>query len=539
MAWHRLKDQLDWNDVGGRLLANIARGIYSHEAVLREYVQNACDAYNMLDIAPSDATIVITPEGPNLSIQDFGIGMDEEEIRTVKKIAVSTKADLEDMTGFRGIGIWAGFQACDRLEVLSTKQGVGQRFRLEIDFKGIRSHVDENMNIKALVDPRYHIDRDDASVNENYTRVTLYNVHPDYAGLLQPEEISRIVSHALPCRLDPNFEHALALQNHLNAIPYYQEFPIKVESKDGTKEIYKAFPSVPLDPPEVVILKANDVEVARTWFCRSQETALRVDGLATRGFRMRIRNFAVGPVNIYGDENGRHYGILRNLDLRTTNRLAWFCGEVHVTNPAILPNTPRDGLELDGLAKSFIEEVREFYKVRIGDAGAHSDFNGYKEAVKEAELLITKCNGTPPGPDSQDENDRQLLLQKLERAVNKTKGDKSGNPAAQMLKQLLNQPPVRKQRKQALGQLKGLAPKTGHSTVKSGPTPTDNKKSRNKTFAKPSERTGLNAEELMSDIIEVLERRLGSEHDELAAIAEEIRTILQGHGVVDADQPIP
>src|SRR5262249_1985397 len=238
MPWHRLKDELDWNDVGGRLLANIARGIYSHEAVLREYVQNACDAYNMLETFPADASIIISPEGRNLSIQDFGIGMDEDEIRTVKKIAVSTKADQEDMTGFRGIGIWAGFQACDRLEMVTTKQGIRRRFRLEIDFQDIRSHVDDNINIKALVDPRYHITWDDAPADEHYTRVTLHNVHPDYAGLLQPEELSRIVSQVLPCRLDPSFKHATALQERLNSIPHYQEFPIKVVAKDGTKEIY-------------------------------------------------------------------------------------------------------------------------------------------------------------------------------------------------------------------------------------------------------------------------------------------------------------
>ena len=37
MPWNQLADELVWDDVGGRLLANLTLGIYSHEAVLREY----------------------------------------------------------------------------------------------------------------------------------------------------------------------------------------------------------------------------------------------------------------------------------------------------------------------------------------------------------------------------------------------------------------------------------------------------------------------------------------------------------------------
>jgi hypothetical protein len=46
--WVALTDELEWDDVGGRLLANIARGMYSPQGVLREYVQNAADAYKDL-----------------------------------------------------------------------------------------------------------------------------------------------------------------------------------------------------------------------------------------------------------------------------------------------------------------------------------------------------------------------------------------------------------------------------------------------------------------------------------------------------------
>jgi hypothetical protein len=76
--WVPLTDELDWDDVGGRLLANIARGMYSPQGVLREYVQNAADAYKDLETPSEEHKIIITPGKNSLSIQDTGVGMDDK-----------------------------------------------------------------------------------------------------------------------------------------------------------------------------------------------------------------------------------------------------------------------------------------------------------------------------------------------------------------------------------------------------------------------------------------------------------------------------
>src|SRR4051812_13765730 len=82
----------------------------------REYVQNACDAYAELDEIPEHASISIRIVSEDtITVQDNGIGMGLKEIKDSKKIAGSPKAGLEGRTGFRGIGIWAGLQACDKL----------------------------------------------------------------------------------------------------------------------------------------------------------------------------------------------------------------------------------------------------------------------------------------------------------------------------------------------------------------------------------------------------------------------------------------
>src|SRR5262249_32731772 len=52
MSWSKIEDTVEIGDIGARLLANLAKGIYSPDNVLREYVQNAADALVALDDPP-------------------------------------------------------------------------------------------------------------------------------------------------------------------------------------------------------------------------------------------------------------------------------------------------------------------------------------------------------------------------------------------------------------------------------------------------------------------------------------------------------
>lgn len=542
MAWQRLKDELKWDDVGGRLLANLAKGIYDHQAVLREYVQNACDAYVLLDSPPDEPTIVITPDGRNLTIVDYGIGMDEDDIKAVKKIAVSPKAEVAGTTGFRGIGIWAGFQACDKLVVITKKQGAKKRYRLVIDFKDILTHVDDNINIKELVDPRYEVASEPATTAEHYTQVTLQNAHTDYDKLLDPNALLEIASDILPCRIDPFFQHATQVQEILDKIPDHQEFHIKVTTSDGLKEAFRKFPTDLLDVPESITLRGEHQKVlARGWFCRSQKTALRSD-VGARGFRVRLRNFAIGPVNIYSDEDGSRFGVsAATRELKSPAGLGWFCGEVHVTNSDIVPNTPRDDLEINGPARRLIEETRKFYKERIEDARAHSDFNGYKRAIDEAKVLLVRLAGKPASPGTADEEPLTRLLERFEEANNKAKGSKADGSAKAMLRELLSRASVKKERKDLIHQLRAALPKAGGATTAAKPPhppPASSEKTKTPASQNQPSATSLAIEAIVTDVVLILEKHLGKDHDEIEGIAKEITKALESRIFTNAEQPI-
>lgn len=505
-GWTVVPDRLQWDDVGGRLLANIARGIYNHEAVLREYVQNACDAYSMLDSEDESQTITIRAEGGNVSIQDSGIGMDESHIKSVKKVAVSNKDDFEDLAGFRGIGVWAGLQACRDLVITTTKKGTNKRYRLTINFSKIVERFDDNINIKELIDPNYTIASSPAARDEHYTRTTLTGILPGYEKLLDCDELKRITSSILPCRVDPTFEKASRVEDILNGISAYKDYSIKV----GEEEVFRRKPAQQVnDPIEQVLKASNGTELARVWYCSTRETSLD-----PAGFQLRVKNIAVGAPNIYGIEKAESYNVSGDIQLSALPRLDWFFGEIHVTNTELRPNTPRNDIELDEVSKELISAIRRFYADRISEAAGRSDFNGIVKVLRRTEQLD---DDTRLESGSGDERDAREWLERLEKAGNKLKG-RATTEKDRVFRQLLKQALISKRRKAATSKLKKLLPAASA------------KKRRVKVKLKNGDRASQTfdkkREKLISSIIRLLERRIGIDHEEFQTLSVEISELV-------------
>ncbi len=548
--WEPLDDELEWDDVGGRLLANIARGMYSPQGVLREYVQNAADSYKDLSLPSEEHKIIISAGKNSLSIQDFGVGMDDKGIREAKKIAVSTKSDYDDRVGFRGIGIWAGLPACQKLIVDSTKAGHPYRYRLVFDFEDIMKHLDDNINIKTLVDPRYKIERHDAGKDEHYTRVSLEGITDSYKQLLDIAELKRIASQVLPSAIDPGFQHHADLKKMLETWPGYCECHILIQTSSGPEEAFRKFPEESLEPPtEEILVSDEGVELARAWFCRTKKTSIRnFTPPAARGFQLRVKNFAVGEVNMFSAEQGYSYNIHEHQELKTASRLTWFCGEIQVTNNDIKPNTPRDDLEREQAAHLFIEQLRGFYKDRIVEAGAYSEFNPFRNALEDAEGIITKA-GSGKSKKPLDAGEAQKLIDRLSDASHKAKGE-SEDESKKLFKQLLRQQGFKDRCVKALAALKKLVPAAateggnkGDGGGKAADKPkagtqsgTGDGQEKKPKDTKPSPNNGtataanggskVAAEELISEIFEVLERSLGDDYEDLPKIQEEIQQVV-------------
>ena len=159
--WKNIIDNYVIEDIGGFLLKLIADGMYTEETVIREYVQNARDSYFIEGINYEQKNITITIEKKSIVITDFGVGMDKDDIKLAKKIAVSKKSKIKQLAGYKGIGIWAGLAVCDKLIIESTKKDIDKKFKLEIDFKNIKKSLEKGLDIAKLLDPNYKISEND------------------------------------------------------------------------------------------------------------------------------------------------------------------------------------------------------------------------------------------------------------------------------------------------------------------------------------------------------------------------------------------
>ena len=122
-------ERLAFNVDTGRILQILASEIYdSPRAFLRENVQNAYDAVLMRctaqDLSIEDRQIVITVEHSRITVQDDGIGMDEDVLannfwRAGSSGKKTVLAQRSGVIGTFGIGAMANFGVCSALRVES------------------------------------------------------------------------------------------------------------------------------------------------------------------------------------------------------------------------------------------------------------------------------------------------------------------------------------------------------------------------------------------------------------------------------------
>jgi hypothetical protein len=278
--WAEITAEWTIKDVGAPLLDSLARGMYDALEVVREYVQNAIDSY--VDFAKltgdkplNSVQIRIDSDNSALIIHDNGVGMSKEDVLNAKSIAVSHKLGRKnEFVGFRGIGIWSGLSACDRLEVTTTKVNDPFEYKLEIDCKSIVEHVYDPISIDQLLQDRFHIFERKKDAAEHYTTVKLVNVHKArYGDLLDRARLTRYAEQALPVPFDPKWPYSQSLSKELESVTWSANYDVTVDGQP----VFRRFPGTDkIKPPtmEAITIKSGKTEreVARAWVA---ETARR------------------------------------------------------------------------------------------------------------------------------------------------------------------------------------------------------------------------------------------------------------------------
>jgi hypothetical protein len=351
----RVEDEFTLKDVGSTLLQELAKGIYIPAEVIREYVQNAVDAHRLWKIKTGndpEGPLQIEIRGNKISIFDYGIGMNLDEVKDVKSIAVSKKTEEEvRLTGYKGVGIWAGLSYFDNLTLYTTKRGVDRAYQLTINFKRIVESIDYKVDIGEVLNRNYQIDEFEADKDEHFTIITLEEPTRSKDEFLDSDKTRDVVRRICPCPIDPTFRFCKEVtewyaQNNFDL----HEILVNGES------VYRSYPSV-VDNFETEAITINDQPVAVYWKAVHQDNKMlpcEPDQLV--GFRVVQDGFLIDE-NLYSERRLESYD-----EVSLHSYLYWYIGDIYVIAEDLRPDLPRRGFEESELTRQFIKRLRQWYQ---------------------------------------------------------------------------------------------------------------------------------------------------------------------------------
>jgi hypothetical protein len=220
-------------DIGSKIIDQLSTDVYAGAgSILRELVKNAYDAYLALD--PEDfesgtfAREIQISRGREangvgrLFIADRGIGQSFEDLKANVQISISRKPDdLENATGFRGLGSWASLGAGSMVIIASTKKGDPHENRLTIDVRKVYGLLSSKTTLHDILNNKACIimEQGPAEADEHYTTVEVVCDGPVEA--VNGHELNRLYDYTDPA--DPKLREVLV--KHC-PVPYVRKRPV-------------------------------------------------------------------------------------------------------------------------------------------------------------------------------------------------------------------------------------------------------------------------------------------------------------------------
>jgi Histidine kinase-, DNA gyrase B-, and HSP90-like ATPase len=338
-------------DVGGELLPILSKGLYTYPLhAIREYVQNAVDA------GATQATIKIT--GNSVLIHDNGEGMDLARLVQARQFGVSTK-DIKLNVGFRGIGIYSGFDLCNRLLITTKRADESSAYVLEFDFGSMKDRLarevgsDKRTPLVQLLAEYSRFSREEERKGPHYTTVQLEDISDVHLQQLGDRALLKeYILENLPIDFDPAFEHRAEITDRLKRdVKGYNAITVVLESDQAPQEVI-AKPAIPnLSKPVMNAIPNRAGEpIAFYWACLTTTRKQIDDKFAPyRGFVYKMKGFTIG-------DNSK----LRSAFTRGNSGLYWwYTGEIYVLNADVVPNTARDNFETNSAERELDLRVRD------------------------------------------------------------------------------------------------------------------------------------------------------------------------------------
>lgn len=393
-------------DVGGELLAVLSRGLYTNPLdCIREYVQNAVDA------RANNSTIKIT--GNSVIIFDDGNGMNLAELVQARQFGLSSKS-LHSSVGFRGIGIYSGFDLCRRLEITSKKAGDQNLHILVFDFAAMRAQLDadrkngkEKTSLFDLLSEHTSIGREPLpsgrSAEDHFTVIELQDIENFHIRDLSNRASMRsYLLKNLPIDFADGFEHRKIINEKLYAyVPGYNAIKISLQSDGIVDEVVTREAITHLQPPTYgYIVNTMGQQVAYYWACLNSERN-RIDNnrlktenkdkdklvegqISYEGFVFKIKGFAIG-----NRQRLREF-------FNKPQLYPWYTGEIFVLDTNVVPNAERNDFEANNAKQSLmlatkdkISDLEETAETFQAQGVANERLEKYKLEVEGIKKQVT------------------------------------------------------------------------------------------------------------------------------------------------------
>ncbi len=432
---------LDPDDIGAGLLDILSKGLYTNPFdCIREYVQNGVDA------DASEVTIKIT--GNSVMIFDDGAGMNLEELVQARQFGLSNKS-LAEYVGFRGIGIYSGFDLSRKLRITSKKAGDRNLHVLVFDFAAMKAQLEaskqRNMrkpSLLRLLSEHTFVKRDIGNFDEerHFTQVELQDISDVHIRHLSNRaEFKRYLLQNLPVDFADGFDHRRIITEKLRThVPGYKAVKIVLQS-DGLQDdvVVKEAVGDLQEPSYGYIKTSSDQQVAYYWAClhsdrgRIQPTPRdgNYDGGSTpEGFVYKVKGFTIGD---------RHK--LRQMFRRKPQLYNWYTGEIYVLDTNVIPNAERDDFETNQAKRALELAVLD----KLGELEAEAErfqaegvaderVDKYKDEVV---AIADQVASNTQDNDFKTYARLDTILKDLKRQKNKTSANKRGE-AEDLLKRV-------------------------------------------------------------------------------------------------------
>nr|VFJ54546.1 MAG: molecular chaperone HtpG [Candidatus Kentron sp. FM]VFJ56114.1 MAG: molecular chaperone HtpG [Candidatus Kentron sp. FM]VFK10470.1 MAG: molecular chaperone HtpG [Candidatus Kentron sp. FM] len=377
--------------IGAFVLETLTTGMYRNPLdTLREYVQNAFDSIraaereSVIGTGTGRIHVAISEKDRTLSIRDNGTGVPAADVAaTLKDIGTSAKS-VENDVGFRGIGRLAGIAYCDRLVFKTQHYEKMTISTVTFDAVALRDAMSpKNREVKELgevVDEYVTVTTEPAKRKESFLEVSMIGINPNGKIFLDMTAVSTYLEQVAPLPLD---RQSVSLSKRFydwvrGTRVDLREVNIVLEMGGNSRELFKPLKKrtyyTKQDKHEVLVedlcfFPENATNDSPFWIWYADTNCPgTIDDDSVAGFRFRKANIAIGPS---GDRMTEIFRLVATSNARF-NR--YFIGEVHIQDPAVIPNAHRDDFEETPEWLAIREQLIAFARERSNDVRFLSDW---------------------------------------------------------------------------------------------------------------------------------------------------------------------